>query len=271
MVTVKNNSNLFILIIFELHKNSNIYPLYLIFGIKTKTKMSNQFDFQIPGSIPVNSTLQDLEENDDNDSFDFNEEELVARKGATSSSIASRRSRNSRKLSSNSKQENFIYENQLNEMENVHVENNFYYDNDIEATDLKEITSITRINQSNKVILNSFREKYPTSIRLPSERALSSSSSFNSLTDQFENQEYYDDQLGHEVEDGYDDEKFDNNCLDVLERKMSRNLCMSNQRESSNVKSLSKSDLNRIYKELNEIHNRLVVNFFANTFPKIFP
>jgi hypothetical protein len=225
--------------------------------------MSNEFDFQVPGSIPVNSTLQDLEENDDNDSFDFIENELVAHKGAKPSSITSRRSQNSRKLSANSKQENFVYENQQNEFDNDHIEDNFYYDNDIDATDLKEITSITRINQSNKVILKSFQEKYPTSIRIPSERCLSSSSSFNSLTDHFENQEEYDNQLYNDNSDEVDDyveEKFDDNCLDILEKKINRNLSISKRRQSSNSKSLSKSDLNRIYKELNEIHNRLVVS-----------
>ena len=67
--------------------------------------MSNDFDFQIPANIPVNSTLQDLEENDD--SFAFNDEEMLARGGksgttcASSTSVStSRRSRNSLKLSS---------------------------------------------------------------------------------------------------------------------------------------------------------------------------
>ena len=223
--------------------------------------MSNEFDFQVTGSIPVNSTLQDLEENDDNDSFDFNENELVAHKISKISSTKSRPSQNSRKLSSNSKQENFVYENQQNEFDN----DNFYYDNDIDATDLKEITSITRINQSNKVILKSFQEKYPTSIRIPSERCLSSSSSFNSLTDHYENQEEYDNQLYNDNSDQVDDyveENLDDNCLDMLERKINRNLSLSNRRQSSNSKSLSKSDLNRIYKELNEIHNRLVVSLY---------
>lgn len=223
--------------------------------------MSNEFDFQVTGSIPVNSTLQDLEENDDNDSFDFNENELVAHKISKISSTKSRPSQNSRKLSSNSKQENFVYENQQNEFDN----DNFYYDNDIDATDLKEITSITRINQSNKVILKSFQEKYPTSIRILSERCLSSSSSFNSLTDHYENQEEYDNQLYNDNSDQVDDyveENLDDNCLDMLERKINRNLSLSNRRQSSNSKSLSKSDLNRIYKELNEIHNRLVVSLY---------
>jgi len=245
--------------------------------------MSNDFDFQIPANIPVNSTLQDLEENDD--SFAFNDEEMLARGGksgttcASSTSVStSRRSRNSRKLSSSNKQENFFSDNQKKDKDNNtrQIEDNccYYYDNDIEDTDLKEITSITRINQSNKVILKSFQEKYPTSIRIPSERALSSSSSFNSLTDQFENNEEYesqfynnnnnneDDDGDFDEGDGYVDEADfdDNNCLDVLERKMSSNLVLSNRRPSSMTKSMSKSDLNRIYKELNEIHNRLVVS-----------
>ena len=214
--------------------------------------MSSNYDFQIHGNIPVNSTLQDIEDQEENDSFNF-EEEKFSRRGA--SSVVSRNSRNSinRRLTSCTKQENFdsrpneYYENdnEIGEIDNNEIDD-CYYDNE-------EITSITRINQSNKMVLKSFRDKFPTTVRIPTEPILSSSSSFNSLTD---NQEY-DNQPYDDVEEGYIEDEYD----ESNERKLS-SARASSRRWSKSKTELSKSDLNRIYKELNEIHNRLVVSFF---------
>ena len=135
------------------------------------------------------------------------------------------------------------------------------YDN--EPTDTREITSITKINQSHKKLLKSFRDKYPTSIRIPTDRILSSSSSFSSLVDNFENQDDYDNQFYNDYEgreeieevDYVDDDEIGGNLL-------SRNMDL-HRRSKNSAKALSKSDLSRIYKELNEIHNKLVVSFVS--------
>jgi hypothetical protein len=166
--------------------------------------MSNSLEFE---SIPVNSTMQDLE----NDSFDLNSEEQSY--------------------------------------------NNNDFDDNEDPNNFEEITSITRINQSNKMVLKSFRDKYPMSIGLLSSLASSSASSLNSMTE-FNQRDC---KLDEQDQQGYNDNDDADEDLDqFVRRKSNKGIVKSKKSGSSSRDQLSKSDLNRIYKELNEIHNRLV-------------
>lgn len=90
------------------------------------------------------------------------------------------------------------------------------------SDDLKEMTNITRINNSHKRTLKSFQEKYPTSVELPNmlQYYSSSNNSLNSYTDE------------------------------------------NTRQQNDYRKSINKQDIKLFYQELNTIHNKLVVFIF---------
>ncbi len=160
-------------------------------------------------SIPVNSTMQDLNDfsllESDNDhiypNYDYEDDDT----------------------------ESEFNEDDDDENNETYEKTNFfttYHDskstnrNKINRTDdLKEMTNITRINNSQKRTLKSFQEKYPTSVELPNMLQYYSSSN-NSLN-------------------SYSDE--------------------NTQQQNDYRKSINKQDIKLFYQELNTIHNKLVV------------
>ena len=254
--------------------------------IKRKPMSANNLNFEMLTSIPVNSTMQDLEDVDESDSFmleddhfmtTFNQQQQQNRR--TTTSYTSRNTRSSKTSSlpqTSRKQENFDSRVATDYFENDEIDDadDVEEDYDNEPTDTREITSITRINQSHKRLLKSFREKYPTSIRMPTDRALSSASSFNSLTDNFQDQDEYDNRFYSDYDRPAEDNDNDDEEEDV-DNMEGNNLAVQRRRSAKAAKTLSKSDLGRIYKELNEIHNKLVVSgrtlnkrFFLHTMLK---
>ena len=114
--------------------------------------------------------------------------------------------------------------------------------------DLREMTNITRINNSHKKTLKSFQEKYPLSVELPN--MLQYSSSSNSLNS-------FSDNDGTHFEATQHQHQNKNHNHHQYHENRSQEIC-------ANRKSMNNNDLKRIYHELNTIHNKLVVirNFF---------
>ena len=175
-------------------------------------------------TIPVNSTMQDMDEIDDFSLVD---------------------SENERRYTNYD--DDYQTESEFDDYDETTFESKLYTLNTYNemasrnprqylnhSDDLKEMTNITRINNSHKKTLKSFQEKYPMSVELPNVLYYSSSTSLNSYND-----------------DGNSIQRGNPNFNSIQKRPM------------------SKQDLGRIYQELNTIHNKLVVSNHKNNYKKL--
>ena len=159
--------------------------------------MSRNFDALT--TIPYNSTMQDLDE-----------------------------------LDTFSLMENEIKSNEDHSGDDDEAEDAFHAQLASDDHNFEEITTVSKLKNSHKKVLKSFREKYPMSMKIPQMPCFSSSS--NSLN-------------------SFDDEDTCNS---------ERNNPYATSRSNRRQEPFSKQDLNKIYQELNIIHNKLVVRVFSN-------
>ena len=231
--------------------------------------MSKSLNYQTIGTGPINSTMQELE--DDGDKNSYSDEELYQDCGEETSlkSHQKEKSRNlSRKtshLSSQNKHRNRndydSHSNDLNDVEeelyNLDLEElehnedyedaEFDYNEVVEDEDYydyshKEITSVSKLTNTQKKTLRSLKDKYPVSIKIPTSGMKSSSTSLNSFSDN-DNYEY-----PTNYDENSENNQTRNNLKHIFE-KHTRNETLSN------------SDLNLIFKELSDIYNKLAVGF----------
>lgn len=184
-------------------------------------------------SIPVNSTMQDLDEMDDFSLLDTENDRRYANyeNYAEEYNTESECDFDDYNDDDEEEEDQFNDKHYSNETEHflkTFSETKSNSSKKINRTeDMREMTNITRINNSHKRTLKSFQEKYPMSVQIPNMLHYSSSS-LNSYSDDGVNQ-------------------FSSNANRLSAYQI-----------NSNRKCLSKQDLSRIYTELNTIHNKLV-------------
>jgi hypothetical protein len=226
-------------------------------------------------AIPLNSTLQDLEDetienflNNNSNSFLLEEDEkknirdLNRNKNKVQSNLNANMLKSSsfQRKSLNSKviEKNNQLDNDSNEEESHNEDDNFddgdyQSDTDYREIDTREITKITKLGSlSNHKAPKSFQEAFPfESNRIKKMIQNSSLSSLYDIDDDF---------LAERKSKKQNNPHYSKNLTDNFILQKRKNECN---------KSLSKTDLKRIYEELDSIHNKLVVN--ESSFVRFFP
>lgn len=123
-------------------------------------------------NTPVNSTMQELDSYIEDDAERLDSHSRISR--TSRRNIAKK----------NPEFDDKGYDDYWNEYEDNSDYNDTNYDDPSSLDSYREIVTISRINKKNDRLVKAFNDKYPTSIKIPTSRILTSSSSSSSLNEE---------------------------------------------------------------------------------------